>query len=70
MMGWIHLKAESFTDLVMEGKVLQWNWYLSEFLCDQDVVAKGSVPFYMEEIAQLPVLPIPKPLSYPKRGTY
>ena len=45
-----------------ERKVLQWNWYLFEFLCDQDMVAKRSVPSHTEEIVQLSVTPIPKPL--------
>lgn len=49
MMDWVRLKAESFTGLVME----EWNRYLCEFLHDQDVVAKGSVPSHTKEIAQL-----------------
>lgn len=47
-------KAESFTGLAMDGKLLQWIWYLHEFLHDQDMVAKGSVPSHTEEIALLP----------------
>lgn len=35
MIGWILFKAESFTGLAMEGKILQWKLYLSEFLHDQ-----------------------------------
>lgn len=61
MMDWIHSQTESLTGLTMEGKVLQWKWYLSEFLHNQDVAAKGSVPSRTEEIAQLPITPIPKP---------
>lgn len=61
MMDWIHSQTESPTGLAMEGKVLQWKWYLSEFLHNQDVAAKGSVPSHTEEIAQLPITPIPKP---------
>lgn len=34
------LKGRVFAGSAMEGKVLQWKWYLSEFLCDKDVVAK------------------------------
>ena len=52
MMDWVRLKAESFTGLVME----EWNRYLCEFLHDQDVVAKGSVPSHTEKITQLPNL--------------
>lgn len=63
MMDWIHSQTESFTGLTMEGKVLWWKWYLSEFLHNQDVSAKGSVPSCTEEIAQLPITPIPKPLT-------
>jgi hypothetical protein len=65
---WICEKAEHFTGLVMEGKVLQWNSYLSEFHCDQDVVTKVSVPSGTKEIAQLPLTPIPNPLiTSPKK---
>lgn len=65
MMGWVCSKAESFVGLTMEGKVLQWKWDLSEFHCDQNVIAKGSVPSQNEVIAQLPIIPIPKPLPSP-----
>jgi hypothetical protein len=70
MMDWICSKAESSTGLAMDGEVLQWKWYLSEFLCDQDAVAyaavvpvNSSVPSQTGEIAQLPVIPIPKSLT-------
>lgn len=53
-----------------ERKVLQWNWYLFEFLCDQDMVVKGSVPSHTEEMAQLPIIPIPKPLTPPTKDTH
>lgn len=43
MIDWIGSQAKSFASLDMELKVAQWKWYLSEFLCDQDVIAKGSV---------------------------
>lgn len=38
-------KGSILTGLAMVGKVLQWNWYLSEFLSDQDLVAKGVCAF-------------------------
>lgn len=53
----ILLKAEFFAGLAMEGQVQQWNWYLAECLCDQDVVTKTTCT---EEIALLPIIPIPK----------
>lgn len=67
LMDCVCWKAESFTVFTLEGKVLHWKWYLSEFLCGQDVVAKGFVPLCTEEIAQLPVNLIPEPLSPPPR---
>jgi hypothetical protein len=29
---WICSKAESFTGLAMEGKVLYWDWYMNSFM--------------------------------------
>lgn len=69
MMNWVCSKVESFVGLIMEGKVFQWKWNLSEFLCDQNVVAKESVPSPTEKIAQLPIIPIPKPLPSPQTGS-
>lgn len=51
----------------MERKVLQWNWYLPEVFCDQDVVAKGSIPSHTEETAHLPVTHIPKLHTHPPK---
>ncbi|XP_052602440.1 uncharacterized protein LOC128115609 [Peromyscus californicus insignis] len=36
----------------MEGKVLQWKWYLQEFLRSTPLSAKGSVPAVSESILQ------------------
>lgn len=53
--------------LTMERKVLQWNWYLPEVFCDQDVVTKRSTPSHTEETARLPVTHIPKPHTHPPK---
>ena len=49
----------------MEKKALQWNWYLSELLNDKDIVIKVTAPSHREEIAQLPIIPIPKMFTSP-----
>lgn len=49
----------------MERKALQWNWYLSELLNDKDMVIKVTAPSHREEIAQLPIIPIPKMFTSP-----
>lgn len=64
-MNCMHLKAEPFTGLTMDRKVLQWNWYLSGFLCYQDVVAKETMHSCTEEIAKLPIIPIPNLVTPP-----
>lgn len=65
MMNWLHWKAESSTGIVMERKVLQWNWYLSELLNDQDIVIKVTAPSHREQIAQFPIIPTPKMFTSP-----
>lgn len=65
MTDWIHSKAETFLGLAMKEKC-----YLPEFLHDQEMVAKGSVTFRTEEIAQLTIIqtsPLPKPLTTPQK---
>ena len=49
----------SFVGLVIRGKVL--NQYLCEFLCEQDMVTKRSVPSPTQEIAQWLIISTDKP---------
>ena len=42
---------------------------LFEFLHDQDETAKRSLPFHIEEIDRLPIIPIPKPLPFSPKVT-
>lgn len=55
MRNWIHSNAEPFTGLVMEGKVITVERYLSEFLHNQDVV----VPSALSKELKLPKLHTP-----------
>lgn len=67
MMDRICLKSQSFFDLAIEERYLQWNWCLSKFLLYQDVAAKGSVPSHSDKRVQLAILLIPKPITYPSK---
>ncbi|XP_059120184.1 uncharacterized protein LOC131911818 [Peromyscus eremicus] len=52
ILDWVKAPGEAWAGLPMEGKVLQWKWYLQEFLRSTPLSAKGSVPAVSESILQ------------------
>jgi hypothetical protein len=46
ILNWVKAPEEAWAGLLMEGKVLQWKWYLSELLQG----TKGMVPMVLEHI--------------------
>ena len=43
----------------MDGKVLQWKWYLQEFLKNNQISQKENIPNISEQILQKPALKLP-----------
>jgi hypothetical protein len=64
ILDWINMKGEALAGTPSEPKVLQWKWFLSEFLNNHKILAKGKTPLRMEEIASAPLVPCP--ITMPK----
>jgi hypothetical protein len=58
------MKGEALARIPFVPKVLQWKWFLSEFLNNHKIMAKGKTPLRVEEIASAPMLPCP--ITMPK----
>lgn len=63
ILAWIKAPEEAWAGLPMEGKVLQWKWYLAELLRSGTLSAKGSVPKALESILQTNCPMTPQGLS-------
>jgi hypothetical protein len=50
------MKEEALARTPSEPKVLQWKWFLSEFL-NNKIMAKGKTPHWMEEITSALMVP-------------
>ena len=50
---------EAWSGLPMVGKVLQWKWYLQEFLKNNQISQKENIPNISEQILQKPALKLP-----------
>jgi hypothetical protein len=59
ILDWINMKGEALARTPSEPKVLQGKWFLSEFLNNHKIMAKGKTPLWMEEIASAPMVPCP-----------
>jgi ribonuclease HI len=57
------MKEEALARTPSEPKVLQWKWFLSEFL-NNKIMAKGKTPHWMEEITS--ALMVPCAITMPK----
>lgn len=65
ILDWVKAPGEAWAGLPMEGKVLQWKWYLQEFLRSTHLSAKGSVPMVSESILQSTSPMTPEGLTFP-----
>jgi hypothetical protein len=64
ILDWINMKGEALARTPSEPKVLQGKWFLSEFLNNHKIMAKGKTPLWMEEIASAQLVPCP--ITMPK----
>jgi hypothetical protein len=64
ILDWINMKGEALARMPSEPKVLQWKWFLSEFLNNCKIMAKGKTPLWVGEIASAPMVPCP--IAMPK----
>jgi hypothetical protein len=64
ILDWINMKGEALAGTPPKPKVLQWKWFLSEFLNNRKIMAKGKTPLWVEEIASAPM--VPYPIAMPK----
>jgi hypothetical protein len=64
ILDWTNMKGEALARTHSEPKVLQWKWFLSEFLSNHKIMAKGKMPLWVEEIASAPMVPCP--ITMPK----
>ena len=58
-MDWIKA-PEAWSGLPMVSKVLQWKWYLKEFLKNNQISQKENIPNISEQILQKPTLKLPE----------
>lgn len=65
ILDWVKAPGEAWAGLPMEGKVLQWKWYLAEFLKNVPTSAKGSVPKVSESILQSSCPMTPESFAFP-----
>ena len=59
-MDWMKAPEEAWSGLPMVGKVLQWKWYLQEFLKNNQISQKENIPNISEQILQKPALKLPE----------
>ena len=59
-MDWIKAPGEAWSGLPMDGKVLQWKWYLQEFLKNNQISQKENIPNISEQNLQKPALKLPE----------
>jgi hypothetical protein len=63
ILDWINMKGEALAGTQSEPKVLQWKWFLSEFLNNHKIMAKGKTPLWVGEIASALMVPCPITMS-------
>jgi hypothetical protein len=51
------MEGEALAGTPSEPKVLQWKWFLSEFLNNHKIRAKGKMPLRVEETASGSMVP-------------
>jgi hypothetical protein len=64
ILDWINMKGKALAGTPSKAKVLQWKWFLSEFLNNHKIMAMGNTPLWEEEIAS--ALMVPCPITMPK----
>jgi hypothetical protein len=57
ILDWINMKGEALAGTPSEPKVLQCKWFLSEFLNNHKIMAKGKTALWVEEIASALMVP-------------
>jgi hypothetical protein len=57
ILHWINMEGEALAGTPSEPKVLQWKWFLSEFLNNHKIRAKGKMPLRVEETASGSMVP-------------
>jgi hypothetical protein len=58
------MKGEALAETPSKPKVLQWKWFISEFLNNYKIMTKGKTPLWVVEIASAPMVPCP--ITMPK----
>jgi hypothetical protein len=60
ILDWINMKGEALARTPSEPKMLQWKLFLSEFLNNHKIMAKGKTPLWVEETTSALMVPCPK----------
>jgi hypothetical protein len=64
-MGNEKLKLATLSVILPSSVLLQWKWFLSEFLNNHKIMAKRKTPLWVEEIASAPMVPCPITMPTP-----